>query len=366
MRATLAVSLCALALMTVGRPAPAEIAIGFANPLSGPLAEAGADNLRAVTAAVDRLNAAGGVLGEPLRLVAVDDRCGIEPAIRVADELVAAEVVMVVGHYCSHSSLVAAAVYDMAGVLMITPDSTHPRLTEEGRPNVFRLIGRDDDQSDAAAELIAGQWPDRRIAVIHDGTIYGRNLAVGVRQSLGRRDIGLALFAEYAPDRADYASLVDRLHTAEAELLYIAGYGPDAGRIARQARAAGLRLQLMGGDAIEMRAFWQLAQAAGDETVFTAPRPLGSRAASADERVSGQAVPTAVDRDSLRAYAAVQLWAQAASRAASLETVSVARMLRRGRFATAWGEVAFDEMGDLAGESWAWQVWRKGEIRPLE
>ena len=59
-------------------------------------------------------------------------------------KLVEAGVVVVIGHFCSHASLMAAAIYEAVGIVMITPDSTHPRLTEEGRRNVFRLTGRDD------------------------------------------------------------------------------------------------------------------------------------------------------------------------------------------------------------------------------
>ena len=59
---------------------------------------------------------------------------------------------------CSHSSLLAAGIYETADVLMITPFSTHPRLTEEGRQNVFRLIGRDDDQGKLAGDFLADRF----------------------------------------------------------------------------------------------------------------------------------------------------------------------------------------------------------------
>ena len=165
--ALLAVSLC---LGWTPAMARAEIAVGIANPLSGPYAASGARNLLAVMAAIEQVNADGGVLGEELVLVTADDQCGMQEAVDAAETLVTAGVSMVVGHLCSHSSLLAAAIYDMAGVVMISPDSTHPRLTEENRPNVFRLTGRDDAQGREAARLIADRWPEQRIAIVHDGT----------------------------------------------------------------------------------------------------------------------------------------------------------------------------------------------------
>ena len=41
------------------------------------------------------------------------------------------------------------------------------------------------------------------------------------------------------------------------------------------------------------------------------------------------------------------------------------RTLRRGRFETVLGRVAFDGKGDLEGAAWQWQVWRDGDYEPL-
>ena len=105
--------------------------------------------------AVEDLNARGGVLGERVRMVTADDSCGLQTAVNAARALVEAGWPFVMGHACSHSSLLAAGIYETADVIMITPFSTHPRLTEEGRENVFRLIGRDDDQG----KLAVTSWP---------------------------------------------------------------------------------------------------------------------------------------------------------------------------------------------------------------
>lgn len=98
------ICLLAGALAVAADGARAEIRIGFASPLSGPYALSGTRSLIAVQMAVRQLNETGGVLGEPLALTAVDDLCGLEKAVGAAHELVAAGVVMVVGHMCSHSS----------------------------------------------------------------------------------------------------------------------------------------------------------------------------------------------------------------------------------------------------------------------
>src|SRR3954447_7142227 len=100
----------ALAVTLAARAALAaeDLAIGFANPLSGPYATSGGDNRAAVELAVEDLDRAGGLLRRRVRPVVVDDACGVERAEAAARELVAADVDVVIGHFCSHASLVAA------------------------------------------------------------------------------------------------------------------------------------------------------------------------------------------------------------------------------------------------------------------
>ena len=167
--------------------AASEIPIGFANPLTGPFSLTGELNHLAVEMAVRDLNETGGVLGQKITLIAVDDACGVSRAVAAARKLVDAGVRVVVGHGCSHSSLLAAGIYEAMDVLMITPSSTHPRLTEEGRQNVFRLIGRDDTQGELAGDFLAERFARRRIAILHDGSTYGEGLAREARQQLRAR-----------------------------------------------------------------------------------------------------------------------------------------------------------------------------------
>ena len=345
--------------------AQAEVKIGFANPLSGDYALSGGRNRIAVELAVRRINDAGGVLGEPVTLLPVDDACGLERAVEAAQELVAAGVVMVVGHMCSHSSLLAAGIYETADVLMISPFSTHPRLTEEGRRNVFRLNGRDDEQGRLAGDFLARNWPGEAIAILHDGSTYGEGLASQTRRHLRTQGVREALYDRYQPGELDHTALAARLEAAAIEVLYIGGYGPDAARILRAVRARGDDLQLVGGDGLGMDEFWTIAGRVAEGTLFSArPNPVALPAAVellAAFRVRGLGTRSG----GIAAYAAVEAWSQAAERAGSVKLPAVADMLRRGRFATVLGPIAFDGKGDLAGASWQWQRWSGGSSVPL-
>jgi branched-chain amino acid transport system substrate-binding protein len=356
----------ALAAGAPGRAPLAEIKVGFANPLSGPFSESGERNRIAAEMAVADLNARGGVLGQKVTLVIADDGCGMQEAVAAAHALVEAKVAVVIGHMCSHSSLLAAGIYETADVLMITPSSTHPRLTEEGRQNVFRLIGRDDDQGRIAGDFLADRFGHRRLAILHDGSTYGEGLAEQARKRLRARGETEVIYDRYRPAAADYTELLRRLRQARIDVLYIGGYGPDAGLMLRTTRESGDDLQMIGGDGLEMDGFWSIAGEFGERTIFSGRPDVRNRpdAAAVLERFRSRGLRPLTA--GLGTYAAVQVWAQAVARAGTPELAAVTGALRRGRFNTVLGRVAFDGKGDLEGGAWQWKVWTDGAYVPLD
>jgi branched-chain amino acid transport system substrate-binding protein len=135
----LAAAAIVIVVATLDWPARAEVLIGMAGPLTGKNAWFGEQMERGAALAVADLNAAGGVLGQQVELITVDDFCDPEQAVAAAKKLVSDGVIFVAGHFCSHSSIPASAVYQTAGVPQISPSSTNPMLTELGRANVFRV-----------------------------------------------------------------------------------------------------------------------------------------------------------------------------------------------------------------------------------
>jgi branched-chain amino acid transport system substrate-binding protein len=157
--------------------AHAEILIGAPLPLTGPLAWGGEEAHRGVNMAVADMNAAGGVLGQPVRAIVVDDYCEPEQAVAAANKLVAQGVEVVIGHVCSGAAIAASKLYHEAGILMITNSASNPLLTEQGFATIFRFCGRDDQQGAIAGRYLAKHWGDKKIAILHDGQSYGQTLA---------------------------------------------------------------------------------------------------------------------------------------------------------------------------------------------
>lgn len=347
-------------------PAQAEVVIGVSAAMTGRLAWIGEQGQRGAEMAVADINAAGGVLGQQVRVINVDDFCDPEQALAAARKLVADGVVFVVGHYCSGASIPASKVYEGAAVLQISPGSTNPLLTEQGRDNVFRVIGRDDKQGIVAGNYLADEWGEKKIAILHDGTTYGKGLADETRKQLNKRGVTEAVYDAYTPAKNDYSAEIAALQAAGIAVLYVGGYHAEVALIVRAARDRAYALQVISGDALATEEFALIAGLGAEGTLFTF---------SADPRRNPDAAPV-VQRFraenfepagyTLLSYAAVQLWAQAVEKAASLELPAVIATLRGQEFDTVLGPVDFDDKGDLTNQSWVWYVWRGGEYVPVE
>ena len=362
--------LAAVAVVMLGAalswPARAEILIGLAGPLTGTNAWVGEQMERGVAMAVADLNAAGGILGEQLRLMTADDFCDPEQAVAATKKLVSDGVTLVVGHMCSGASIPASQIYEAAGVLMISPYSSNPMLTELGRANVFRFINRDDVVGTVIGNYLADHWPDQKIAILHDDTTFGKGIAELTNEQLNRRGLTEIVYQAYVPGQNNYGAEIDKLQAADVAVAFIGGYHTEIALMARAARDRGYPLQLIAGLGLTTEDFGLIAGPGAEGALFPdVPDPRGrAEAAPVVERF--QASGFEPQGYTLYAYGIVQVWAQAAEKAGSLELQAMIASLRKHQFDTVVGPINFDEKGDLAVPNLIWYIWRGGTYAPLE
>jgi branched-chain amino acid transport system substrate-binding protein len=350
----------------LGGPTQAEILIGVAGPMTGKDAWSGAQLERGAELAVADINAAGGVLGQQVQLITVDDFCDPDQAVAAATKLVSDGVTFVVGHYCSGASIPASEIYEAAGVLQISPASTNPLLTELGRANVFRVVNRDDANGLVIGNYLADHWPDKKIAILHDGTIYGKGASEEVKKNLNRRGLTEAIYQVYVPGKANYGAEIDGLQVADIAVVFIGGYPAEIGLMARHARDRGYSIQLVAANSMGTEEFRLIAGAGAEGILFTDPADPRRNAEAAPVVERFRAAGFEPEGYTLYAYGAVQVWAQAADKAGSLELQAMITSLQEHQFDTVLGPIDFDEKGDLAVQNPLLYVWRDGNYTPLE
>jgi branched-chain amino acid transport system substrate-binding protein len=347
-------------LLLLATPAAAEARIGLGTPLTGPDAAFGAELRNGVEQAVLDINAKGGILGQHLVLSIGDDGSDPKKGVAVAKNFVAQKTSFVVGHFNSTVTLPASEIYSDHGVLDITPASVNPQVTERGLDLVFRTCGRDDQQASVAAKYLAAQGA-KKIAILHDRTTYGKDLADKTRKALLDLGIKDVLYDGVDKDAKDYSAIVARIQASGADFLYWGGDAADAGLIVRQMRAQDMGTVLFGTDGIASDDFAAAGGDAVEGTLLTLPPDPRRRpeAAQAVQRFEARGIDP--ETYTLYAYAAVEVIEGAAEAAGSLDPAAMAKVMHSGvPLKTVLGTLTYDSKGDRIEPDYVVFVWKKG------
>jgi branched-chain amino acid transport system substrate-binding protein len=337
------------------------IKIGIAGPMTGSEATFGEQMARGAKAAVEAINAAGGINGAKIELVTGDDACDPKQAQTVANMLVNAKVVAVIGHYCSSSSIPASEVYAENNVIQITPASTNPKFTERGLKTVFRTCGRDDQQGTVAADTIVSRLHPKAIAVIHDKTTYGQGLADAMKARLnGYHKIKEVLYEGINKGDKDFNSLITKLKGLNVDVIFFGGYHTEAGLIVRQAYEQGLKAKLVAGDALVTEEFAQVVGSkeatlgvwmtfGADPMKYKEARAVVDRFMKAGYKPEGYTLYT---------YAAMQIVADALkANNLTADGKKLSDYIRGKTFDTVMGKKEFDAKGDLKESDYVMYGW---------
>lgn len=367
MFALAAVSAVALAAAS---HAQKEVTIAVVGPISGKEATFGAQMKRGAEMAVKDLNAAGGVNGMQVKLVVEDDACDPKQAVTAANKVAGMKVAAVIGHFCSGSSIPSSEVYWKAKIVQITPASTNPKLTDEAATkkwnNVHRVCGRDDAQGDVAGRYLAATHKGKKVAILHDNTPYGKGLADETKKAFNKAGGKEAAYEAIKPGEKDYAAVVAKLQAAGIQVVYFGGYQPEASLMVRQGAEKNFKPVWISGDALDTDDFWKVAGNTGEGFMFTqGPDPRNNPLSKAvvDKFKADNYDPEGY---TLYTYAAVQMWAQAVTKAKSTDLAKVSPVLRSGQpFTTIMGPIKLDKKGDVMGGGyvfWKFSQGKKAEV----
>jgi branched-chain amino acid transport system substrate-binding protein len=334
-------------LLTGAACAKKEVTVAVVAPMTGEQAQAGKDLLGAVQFAAEEWNNKGGVLGKKVVVISVDDKGDPTTAAAIPGEL-KGKADAVIGHYNSSCTLAAMEGYYKDRTLMITPSSTNPEITEKGYPLIFRVCGRDDQQGKSAAAFVASHFPGSKVAVLHDNSAYGKELAnefMANYEFLTKSK--LASYGAVERSHADYSNEISAVKAKEPTLVYFGGLWPQGAELVSQFRKAGLNYTFVSGDGCFDPQFIKAAGANADGVLVTfipdqEKLPGAKQAVAALKgRSGGRLGPYA-----LYAYSAANAALQGMVKAQTTDPVEVAKALHNMEVETPFGMMKFDDKND--------------------
>src|SRR5687768_12326980 len=380
MNNTLNITLITAAIALVGcgqdKPAPkaessssgVEVKIGHVAPLTGGIAHLGKDNENGARLAIEQANEAKVTIdGKPVKftLVAEDDQADPKVGATVAQKLVDAKVVGVVGHLNSGTSIPASPIYNQAAIPVISGSATNPKLTEQGFKNQFRVVARDDQQGPAVAKYLADNNKPKVVAVIDDATAYGEGIANEVEKTLKAAKINVLPREKGTDKTTDWKAILTKLRGRNPDAVFYGGMDATGGPLLKQGRELGMKAVFSFGDGACTDKMKELAGEAAEGL-------LCSQAGIPPQAASKQfldAYKKKFNTDPILyapfTYDAANIIIEAMKKANSTDPKKYLPELQKISFAGASGTIGFDDKGDRKDAEITIFTMKGGKIEPL-
>ncbi len=235
-------------IITTSYPARADIKIASIFSITGKAAMNDLSSVKGVRYAVSDINDNGGVQGETLTLLEFDNMSSALGSKQAAEKAAEAGVVTVIGAVRSSHSLAAATVLQEAGIPMITPFSTNPKVTLTG-DYIFRICYTDSYQGKILAKFALKDLNVQTAGVlVNVSSQYSEGLAAVFAENFELMG-GKILFVESHLEKAvNFNALIEKAKQSKPEVMFIPGHTKDSAIVIKHMKESGIRTIFLGGD----------------------------------------------------------------------------------------------------------------------
>ncbi len=346
--------------------APATIKIGLAGAMTGSDGEIGMSMLNGSKVAIDEWNAKGGVLGKKIETVVLDDEASGQKAVTVAQSLIDAGVVAVIGHFNSGCTIPASRLYNDAKIIEISPGSTNPHYTEQGFPYAFRICGRDDQQGAVIAGFLHDTQKLNKIAILDDKSTYGEGLATVVKSAFEAKGGTVVMFQGIGKDDRDFRANIAVVQGSGAEAFVWGGMYGQGGPLVVQLRQAGLNIPFVSDDGCQDQKFVDTVGANAPNVFVSFGKDYtGQPAAQAFIKSYKDTYQQDVGSYSVYGYDAAQVLLTAIAKAGTTDPDKVAAVIKGQPFDTIQGSIEFDAKGDLKVADYVIWTVKDGKLQEM-
>ena len=252
--------------------------IGFIGPLTGDNANYGIRCSNAAKLAISEINAAGGIDGKQLELIAEDSEGTVDKALASYEKLAYTDdVCAIIGPVFTSPALAVAQRCQEDGIVMISPSATHKDVTAQPATNadglnyVFRTVPSDALQSDVAAHYFYEILGYRNLASLYAMNDYSQGLALGMKDTF--ESLGGKVVAEetcMVGDK-DFRTQLTQIRAANPEAIYIPNYTVEDAQILEQAAQLGITVPFLSSDGFSDPEIYNLAPDFTDGVIYVGP-----------------------------------------------------------------------------------------------
>ncbi|MDP3824640.1 MAG: ABC transporter substrate-binding protein [Burkholderiales bacterium] len=242
--------LAGLVLGAWGLPAPAavrpEIVIGQLAPLSGVLASTGHQMVVGGRIYFDYINATGGIHGQRIRQLVLDDGYKVEETVRLTRELLAKPEVVALYGFAGTSNvgkLLSDGVLEQGGAALVAPYTGGEPLRTPFNPWIFHVRAGYADETEHMVQQVTTLGM-HRIAVMYQDDGFGKAGLEGVQKALARRNLKLSVAAPYERNTDKVDEAVKQVKASDAQAVIMISVNKPTSAFIQRYRESGGGAQL--------------------------------------------------------------------------------------------------------------------------
>jgi branched-chain amino acid transport system substrate-binding protein len=226
-----------------------SVKIGVFVSLTGATASYGTSALNAIKLATEEANGAGGIGGKQIELVVEDDHSNTQEVPGIVTKLIKdAEVHALLAEPVSTRAMAAAPIAQANKVVMISPASVKPELTQQG-DYIFRACFISSTEGEALAKFVTDKLKAKTAALILDEqNDYAVVLANFFAEAFERHGGRVVIKQRYSAGDQDVSAQLLAIKAAKPDVIFAPGFYNTAPLVARTVKRLGIKATLVGSD----------------------------------------------------------------------------------------------------------------------
>lgn len=238
-------STTAMVMALGAAPALAELKIGSIVELSGPGAAAGTNFRDGVKMGFEEINAAGGILEEPVRIIEYDSQTDPQVSRAMVQKAIDDGVFAITGTVFSSSTVVNMLVARQAGIPQFT-GSEAPSITGMGNPYIFRTAFGSQKGVPKLTKYMIETLGVKKVGVAWANTEFGKGGHQAFVDAMKEAGIEIVIDVPSEQAQTDFSADVLKLKGSDADAIFVYYTEEESARFLREARKQGLDKPLLG------------------------------------------------------------------------------------------------------------------------
>jgi branched-chain amino acid transport system substrate-binding protein len=326
----------------------ADVNVVIMTPKEGRYEKLGAELIKGTEIAVDDINNNGGLQGERINLISIDDPCDDTLSVSTAQMMAVNsskddKVSLVIGPYCSNSFEEIADIYAKAKIFQIIPTTMGVNNYKHSHKGLVKLVGSKERQGKDFYNFSQENYSDKMVAIIYDSNdrdivdIAATIQAEFVKEKMSDR---LKSFDYNRYKNAD--ALTDAVIESGARLAYILGGSEKVTEAFRDLKEKNKNFVIFTNKYQLVDEYNEALGKIAEDSYMIALPSLTDNPSFTEELVKLRLLGIEPEGLSVYSYTAVKLWGDLVAKAKSFDYDKLAKELETSKFETTWGEVMFN------------------------